>query len=319
MFALPTTDANPALIVIGTFPSIVVLWAVYTRSKTIATFAQLGGLQGREAAQDVLIASQDKAASSELKLQDKSSFTLGVLNVCITCYLMGAAPEYFYLWHTPKAVMLIGLRWYTFKQTSQHYLLYDFCYWANFLGLAYLWLWPTSHELFQVFFIVANGPLAWSVLTFSQSLVFHSHSHMTSVFIHVSPMLLSHTLRWLPPATADRAHLFDTAAPFAVCAPEPVGCAVSPLTLWWTAMRRIYLPWIVLYYVWVFVLLGPRVKSRHYQTLYDRVVSKVCMVVLVDGGWKTGKPRTLTSLQRMVVAAPVLLYAPVRAAGLKSN
>ena len=107
MFALPTTDANPALIVIGTFPSIVVLWAVYTRSKTIATFAQLGGLQGREAAQDVLIASQDKAASSELKLQDKSSFTLGVLNVCITCYLMGAAPEYFYLWHTPKAVMLV--------------------------------------------------------------------------------------------------------------------------------------------------------------------------------------------------------------------
>ena len=45
--------------------------------------------------------------------------------------------------------------------------------------------------MFQVLFLVCNGPLAWAVLAFAQSLVFHSHAHMTSVFVHVSPMLLA--------------------------------------------------------------------------------------------------------------------------------
>lgn len=224
-------DNNPFLVLIGIFPAIAVVLAVYTRSKTVAAFAQLGGLQGREQTQEQVIHAQKNVdLVKPLKLQDKSSFTLGVFNVCITCYLMGAAPEYFYLWHSPKAVILIGLRWYTFKRAKQHYLLYDFCYWANILGLVYLWAKPTSARLFQIFFVVSNGPLAWSVLTFSQSLVFHSHPHMTSVFIHVSPMLLSHALRWLPPDKAQRARLFQSAPPFAIC--DPDGCNVSPLALW---------------------------------------------------------------------------------------
>ena len=224
-------DHNPVLVVVGTFPAVAVLIAVYTRSKTIATFAQLGGLQGREQTQEQLIEAQTSDLVLPLKLQDKISFTLGVLNVCLTCYLMGAAPEYFYLWHTPKAVILITLRWYTFKQRKQHYLLYDFCYWANILGLVYLWGKRSSAFLFQIFFIVSNGPLAWSVLTFAQSLVFHSHAHMTSVFIHVSPMLLSHALRWLRPEAAQRAQMFQTSEPFVICG--PAGCSVSPWILWY--------------------------------------------------------------------------------------
>eukprot|EP00962_Isochrysis_galbana_P011775 scaffold3329_cov120-Isochrysis_galbana.AAC.14 len=39
-------------------------------------------------------------------------------------------------------------------------------------------------------------------------------------------------------------------------------------------MCYFYVPWLILYYVWVFLVLGPRIKSRSYQTLYDRVVSQ---------------------------------------------
>lgn len=42
-------------------------------------------------------------------------------------------------------------------------------------------------------------------------------------------------------------------------------------------MRYFYVPWLVFYYVWVFLILGPRIKSRSYQTLYDRVVSQECI------------------------------------------
>ena len=46
--------------------------------------------------------------------------------------------------------------------------------------------------------MVSNGPLAWAVLAFNNSLIFHSAQHMVSAFIHISPMLLSYCLRWHP-------------------------------------------------------------------------------------------------------------------------
>ena len=117
--------------------------------------------------------------------------------------------------------------------------------------------------------MVSNGPLAWSVLTFSQSLVFHSHAHMTSVFIHISPMLLTHALRW-----ADtRSHGFAICDALAAAGDAASGCGLSPLTLLLNATTLFYIPWILLYYVVTFLVLGDYLKSRRYQTLYDRVTT----------------------------------------------
>ena len=106
--------------------------------------------------------------------------------------------------------------------------------------------------MFQVLFLVCNGPLAWSVLAFAQSLVFHSHAHMTSVFIHVSPMLLSHALRW-------SAHDAKNPPQFAVC---DGGCDVGPFTLWSRAILRVYIPWVCGYYAMVFLMMGDYLKRR---------------------------------------------------------
>ena len=120
--------------------------------------------------------------------------------------------------------------------------------------------------MFQVLFLVCNGPLAWSVLAFAQSLVFHSHAHMTSVFVHVSPMLLSYAIRW---RHAPDREVF-TGRPFAIC---DGACNEGPQQLLGHALLYFYVPWIVLYYLWVFVMLGDRIKRRSYQTLYDRVTT----------------------------------------------
>ena len=150
--------ATVALAIVGIFPAVAVLVAVFAQSKTIAAFAQLGGLQGREAAQEefdklpktqaAVISTAEKA----IRKQDRLSYTLGVFNTMVTSWLLGSAPQYFYLWHTPKCLLLISLRWYTFRKDGKHYLLYDFCYWANLLCLLYLWGWPTSATMFQVLF-----------------------------------------------------------------------------------------------------------------------------------------------------------------------
>ena len=50
-----------------------------------------------------------------MRKQDQVQFTIGVLNVALTTFILGGAPAYFYLWHTPKAILLTGLRYVTFK------------------------------------------------------------------------------------------------------------------------------------------------------------------------------------------------------------
>ena len=201
------TREDAALALIGLFPIAAIAWAVLAQSKYVAALAQLGSLFEREESHGLATNQRASAAEKQkdkalhkarlaVKSADKAFYVLGVLNVAITAYIAGAAPRHYYLWHTPKALVLVAVRWYTFLQQGKHWLLADFCYWANLIGLLYLWRYRESALLFQVFFMVSNGPVAWSVLAFSQSLIFHSHAHMTSVFLHLSPLVVTWTLRW---------------------------------------------------------------------------------------------------------------------------
>eukprot|EP00971_Amphidinium_carterae_P293313 5823740-Amphidinium_carterae.1 len=89
---------------------------------------------------------------------------LGVGNLAFSSYIIGAFPVLYFLYYSPKVAALILLRAVKFYRKKQHLLLFDFCYWANFLCLFYCWCMPKSPVLFQVIFVVANGPLAWSAL-----------------------------------------------------------------------------------------------------------------------------------------------------------
>ena len=46
-----------------------------------------------------------------------------------------------------------------FTMKKKHYLLLDFCYWANLAVLVYVWLRPLDYKLFQIIFMLSNGPL----------------------------------------------------------------------------------------------------------------------------------------------------------------
>ena len=53
--------------IIGLFPAIGVVWAVLTRSKTVASLAQLGHLQGRELAQEEYEAAKESITEAEAR------------------------------------------------------------------------------------------------------------------------------------------------------------------------------------------------------------------------------------------------------------
>lgn len=70
----------------------------------------------------------------------------------------------------------------------------DFCYFVNVLsaiGMVYPEPW-----FLKLNFVFANGPLAWAILAWRNSLVFHSVDKITSVFIHAFPALLTYCWRW---------------------------------------------------------------------------------------------------------------------------
>lgn len=131
-----------------------------------------------------------------VQLVDKLSFTLGVLNMCATEAVILRAPQWFGGWYTAWAVPLLVWRYFSYTSKRWGYFLIDFCYFVNALALAHLWLAPGSPALFELAFATANGPLAWAIIAWRNSLVFHDTEKITSLFIHAMPPLLLYCRRW---------------------------------------------------------------------------------------------------------------------------
>lgn len=55
----------------------------------------------------------------------------------------------------------------------RHYYLLDLCYYGNTLLLLHLWVWPQSYLLTRTTFALNTGPLAFTILAFRNSLVYH--------------------------------------------------------------------------------------------------------------------------------------------------
>lgn len=207
---------------------------------------------------------KDRPALDVVLLHDKISYTLSVVCIVGMAFTLGYAPFWYLPWNTVMAVVLLGRRWWSFKRQGAHYYMYDFCYWANLLGVVYSWFMPQSATLFHIVFLVSVGPLGWSIPTFTNSMIFHSAAHMTSVFIHLSPSVLTYALRWHIAPPADYGYHF--------CDDYPRCRDTSPWLILRDAYLVFYLPWAVCYFVWVYILMDKRIKERGYETLFEWII-----------------------------------------------
>ena len=107
-------------------------------------------------------------------LRDKAAFVLGVFHIIASAYWLGRAPSTFYRLYTVKAALLLTLRLALYRRDKMHYYLLDFCYYANALMLLNVWALPEACDLQKVLFAFSMGPLAWSIILFRNSLIFHS-------------------------------------------------------------------------------------------------------------------------------------------------
>ncbi|EME29347.1 uncharacterized protein Gasu_31770 [Galdieria sulphuraria] len=135
-----------------------------------------------------------------VKTIDKFAFIVGIANLVVTEYFLLRAPRALWKYYLLLIGPLMILRYWLYRRAKFHYFMYDFCYFAQILLIVSLLFYPTSQVFHRINFGIANGPLAWAIVLWRNSLVFHSLDKMTSLFIHSFPPLVTYCLRWYPEA-----------------------------------------------------------------------------------------------------------------------
>eukprot|EP00298_Acanthocystis_sp_HF-20_P000058 c10068_g1_i1.p1 GENE.c10068_g1_i1~~c10068_g1_i1.p1 ORF type:complete len:341 (+),score=70.28 c10068_g1_i1:156-1025(+) len=125
-------------------------------------------------------------------------FLLGVANIMLMSYLFGSYPKAFVILYSIKLFPLFFIRGAAYFQNRDHFFLLDFCYFGNLLVFILLWIIPKEHQeaISMICFVVVNGPIVWAIITFHNSLVFHSVDKITSLYIHLTPALVMYCVRW---------------------------------------------------------------------------------------------------------------------------
>lgn len=196
-------------------------------------------------------------------LVDRLSFVLGVLDVALTAFWLGADPGSYQWFWLVKSVALFTLRYFSYRRRGLHYMMFEFCYAGNLLAAAHFFLAPHAAVLRRLAFAHMAGPLMWSIVAMRNSLVFHDADKMTTLMMHASPALLAWTMRWRPSPAWTAGMLPDQAADF-------------HSSNWWQMSvlpMAFYLPWAVGYYVLIFILLSSRIRSRGYASMFTEMVS----------------------------------------------
>ncbi|CAE6414332.1 unnamed protein product [Rhizoctonia solani] len=184
-------------------------------------------------------------SATVVRTREKVSFFYGVMMVLASALLFGLAPEWLHVVYSVHVAYFLPTRFYVYKKKHWHYFLFDLCYYAQILCLAYIWWAPSNTTLWVAAYLLSHGSLASAVITWRNSLVFHDLDKVISLFIHIYPPFVFTVIRHFYPNVKER---FPAAAKVQYLEP------VQSLFL----STIIYLIWQTLY--WKFVLVDKRKK-----------------------------------------------------------
>jgi hypothetical protein len=210
------------------------------------------------------------AEQKNVRLRDKISFVVGVMNLVCSSLLFAYKPEWMYFSYTLQCAFFLPIRVFTYYRLRYHYFLFDFCYFANLLNLAYIWLFPRSTFLFLACYCSALGPLAFSIATWRNSAVFHSLEKMTSLFIHLYPAITFCALRHFMPEAQRHARF-------------PAMQALPRLNSWTAFAWNVtfYFVWQMMYFIFISrpkaakIASGERINSYSHMSKGKGAVAKV--------------------------------------------
>ena len=153
-----------------------------------------------------------KTVSGKVK-RDERCFCLGVINLLFSTWMVSTLPHCYWIFHVLKMGYLLTHRFTKFSKIKWQFYLLDFCYVVNFwsfgavfvaIAVSLIPMLQSYHSyiqamgplVFRVFFSWCVGPLALSIATFRNSLVFHSSDQIIILAVHISPNIAIYGMRW---------------------------------------------------------------------------------------------------------------------------
>mmetsp|Transcript_89450 Transcript_89450/g.278374 ORF Transcript_89450/g.278374 Transcript_89450/m.278374 type:complete len:495 (-) Transcript_89450:46-1530(-) len=170
-----------------------------------------------------------------------------------SAFWLGFSPETYYLYYTAQVLFMIGCKVFDYRVKAQHYFLLDFCFFANFCILSWLWLFPSSGYFFNASEGVV-GLLAISVVAFRNSCVPHDFVRISHAYIHFPAVVVMLSVKMR--CEGD------------IC----LGIQAGEARHWYRRFVdawSMYASWAVAYGSVIFVIAKKRIDRKQRDTLYN--------------------------------------------------
>ena len=132
----------------------------------------------------------------QVKFMDKFSFTMGVLTISLSQWLILRQPNYFPMFWMAFTSVLWIYRFIDYSSQKFELFMLDYCYFVNLSVGIQTTLYPNHLEWFQANYVLTMGPIFLAIIVWKNSLVFHSLDKLTSFFLHAFPPVIMHLHRW---------------------------------------------------------------------------------------------------------------------------
>ena len=186
-------------------------------------------------------------------------FALVQMDFVVTAFWLGASPHTFYLYYTAQMAVVMGAKACDYRFTAQHYFLLDFCFFANFCTVLWLWVFPTSGYLFNAIESFC-GLLAISVVAFRNSCVPHDFARISNAYVHIPQVLLVLSVNWSCEGSK--------------CVGMAQGRAEKWFVRFWQAWS-VYMLWALVYSSVIFGFAKKRIERKQRDTLYGYFADKL--------------------------------------------
>jgi len=132
----------------------------------------------------------------QVKMLDKVSFTLGVIVICLSEWLILRQPNLFPYFYYAIMAVLMAYRYYDYASQKAELFMLDFCYFINLSVICQTAFYPDNLMWFKANYVLCMGPICIAIMVWKNSLVFHSLDKLTSFFLHAFPTMTCHLFRW---------------------------------------------------------------------------------------------------------------------------
>ena len=132
----------------------------------------------------------------QVKMLDKFSFTLGVMTICLSEWLLLRIPQLFPTFYVTLMSLLLAWRFIDYKSIKSELYMLDFCYFVNLSVAVQVLFYPNNQHWFDANYVLSLGPICIAIVVWHNSLVFHSLDKVTSFFLHAFPPVVCHGFRW---------------------------------------------------------------------------------------------------------------------------